>query len=203
LPAQQRFQSFLKDPATLNPDLRPSVLGVVGRFADQKTYDALHALGRKAETTEEKELYYGAMAAARDPKLAQQTLALSLTDELPISRAPYVILDVAEAHPSLAWDFTKRNVTSLDRNLAEFSKYKYFGSFANVFTDDKQAADLEAFAQAKLSPQARPDIAKAAERIRSRAALKQRELSNIGTWLCNEAPQISGSQVQICVTGEN
>ncbi|WP_218082230.1 M1 family metallopeptidase [Anthocerotibacter panamensis] len=200
--SRKRFQKFLKNPSSLDPNLRPSVLEVVGRYSDQKTYDTLRALGRKALTTEEKQLYYGALAMARDPKLARQTLALTLTDELTSSLAPSYVTQVAQSgHPQLAWDFAKANMAQLEGKLADFNRFRFVPTLMTAFTDAKRAEELEAYAKTHLPPEAQREVAKGAERIRSRAELKTREGNNIDTWLCNESPQVVGSKVQLCVTG--
>src|SRR5438876_12097156 len=80
---RERFEKYLANPASLAPDLRPSVLAVVGRYADEKTWSKLHELGLKTTSIEEKQNYYNALAEAIDPKLVKKTLPIALTDELP------------------------------------------------------------------------------------------------------------------------
>src|SRR5438105_992753 len=84
---KQRFEKFVADPPSLAPDLRASIFLVVGQNADDATWDKLHELGLKTTSIEEKPNYYDALAAAREPKLAGKALQISLTDELPTSRA--------------------------------------------------------------------------------------------------------------------
>ncbi len=98
---RERFQKYLADPRSLAPDLRPPVFAVVGRYADEATWNKLHELGLKTTSIEEKQNYYDALAAAIDPKLAARTLKISLGDELPTSRAIYLVAKVARQseHP--------------------------------------------------------------------------------------------------------
>src|SRR5436189_6351509 len=84
---REPFKAFLANPESLAPDLRPAVFGVVGRYADEATWNELHQLGLKTTTIEEKENYYDALADAMDPKLLKKTLLIALTDELSTSRA--------------------------------------------------------------------------------------------------------------------
>ena len=62
--ARVRFAKFLTDPGTLPANLRPAVLKIVGRYSDQKSYAEIHNLARTTKGTEERTLYYGALAAA-------------------------------------------------------------------------------------------------------------------------------------------
>ncbi len=95
--ARRRFAAFVKDPATLRPGLRDPVLHLAGRTADRATYDTIHALARATTSTEERSRYYFALASATDPALARDTLAITLTDELPSTLVGSVISWVASA----------------------------------------------------------------------------------------------------------
>jgi aminopeptidase N len=81
--ARRRFAGFLQDPQSLPSALRDPVTHLVGVGADRASYDTLLALTRKTTVTTKRLRYYYAAASARDPALARETLALTLTDELP------------------------------------------------------------------------------------------------------------------------
>src|SRR6266852_644748 len=94
---RERFQKYLVDPPSLAPDLRAPVFSVVGHYADEATWNKLRELGLATTSSEEKQNYYDALAGARDPKLAAKTLQISLTDELPTSRAVFLVGKVARS----------------------------------------------------------------------------------------------------------
>src|SRR5262249_16685449 len=106
---RERFQKYLAHPALLTPDLRAAVLVVVGRYADEKTWNKLHELGLKTSSIEDKQNYYDAIACAADPKLVKKTLAIALTEELPTSRATFMVSRAAResGHPEIVWEFAK------------------------------------------------------------------------------------------------
>jgi aminopeptidase N len=107
---RERFEKYLANPASLAPDLRPAVFAVVGRYADEKTWNRLHELGLKTTSIEEKQNYYNALAEATDPKLVEKTLPIALTDELPTSRAIFLVSKVArEATSGYRLGFAKSN----------------------------------------------------------------------------------------------
>src|SRR5450432_1292442 len=81
--ARRRFAGFLQNPQSLPTALRDAVTHLVGIGADRASYDTLLALARKSTVTNERLRYYFAAASARDATLARDTLALTLTDELP------------------------------------------------------------------------------------------------------------------------
>jgi aminopeptidase N len=110
-----RFAKYLIEPESLAPDLRPPVFAVVGRYADEHTWNQLHELGVKTPSIEEKQNYYNALAGAVDPTLVKKTFPIALTDELPTSRAVFLVSRVARHsdHPDIAWDFAKANMKAL------------------------------------------------------------------------------------------
>src|SRR5262249_35031092 len=55
--AKRRFDMFLRDAASLPPNLRDAVTYLVGRRADRATYQTLLDLGRKSTSTEERVRY--------------------------------------------------------------------------------------------------------------------------------------------------
>src|SRR6516164_2460526 len=112
---RERFEKYLTNPASLPPDLRASVLAVVGRYADKKAWNTIHDLGLSTTSIEDKQNYYNALACAADPKLVKKTLAIALTDELPTSRAIFLVSRVARdsGHPDIAWEFAKTNIKAL------------------------------------------------------------------------------------------
>jgi len=183
--AKERFQVSLSHPGTLGPDLRPTVLRLAGRYGDQQIYDELHALARRAKGTEERQLCYGAMAEALAPELARQTLALSLSDEGFPQEAAALVVKVANnrGQKELAWDFAREHLTPLLARVDPFSRGNYVPSILAAFSDAARAAELEAFVQHNPASDAPSRVREAAEQIRFKAALKERELPVIAAWL--------------------
>jgi aminopeptidase N len=190
--ARERFQQFLADPKTLPPDLRPAVLGVVGRYADPETWEKLHELGLKTKSIEEKGNFYEAMADALAPDLAKRTLPLSLSDELPASGATFLVMEVSRfgEQPGLAWEFAQAQRTQLDQKLDALGKINFVPGVMRGFSDAARASELEAYARKNLPSDAKSEIGKAAEEIRFKADLKARLLPEIGKWI---AAKTSGS----------
>ncbi len=188
--ARERFRESLKAPATLGPDLRPAVLRLAGRYADQQTYDQLHALARKAAGSEERQLGYDALAQAIAPDLARQTLALSLSEEGYPQEAADLVVKVANSagQTELAWDFARHNATQLLSRVAPFTRGSYLPSIMTAFSDATRAAELEAFAKDNPSAASGIRTREAAEQIRFKAALKARELPVIAAWVAGRRP---------------
>ena len=182
---RERFGKYLADPASLPPDLRAPVLAVVGRHADEKTWNMLHELGLKTTSTEDKQNYYTALAYAVDPKLAKKTLAIALTDELPTSRAVFLVSRVARdtGHPDVAWEFAKANIKALLAKVDAAGANRYAPSLFTFFSDEPRADELKNYAKKNLPQTTAPEVAKAVDEIQFRAELKKRLALQLNAWI--------------------
>jgi aminopeptidase N len=185
---RERFQHYVADPASLAPDLRPSVFRVVGHYADEATWNKLHELGLKTTSVEEKQNYYEALAAALDPKLVAKTLQISLTDELPTSRAVFLVGKIARDsdHPDLAWDFAKANVKALLAKTDALGVNRYAPSLFTFFSDDSRADELKSYAKGNLPAASAKEVAKAVDEIQFRSKFKKRLATQLGAWIDNQ-----------------
>lgn len=178
---RERFQKFLTDRASLPPDLRLPVLTVVGRYADEATWNKLHELGLKTTSIEEKRNYYDALASALDPKLVQKTLPISLGDELPTSRAIFLVLKVSRQseHPEIAWQFAKEHMKDLLAKTDALAVNSYAPSLFTFFSEPNRVAELDAYAKTNLPPAAAKEVAKASDEVAFRAEFKARLANQI------------------------
>jgi aminopeptidase N len=184
---RERFERFLSDPASLPPDLRPSVLAVVGRYGDENTWTKLHELGRKTTSIEEKQNYYNALACAIDPRLVKKTLAIAVTDELPTSRAIFLVSKVSResGHPELAWDFAKPNMKALLAKADALGANRYVPSLFTFFSDASRADELQKYAKNNLHPDSAPEVAKIVDEIQFRSEFKRRLDKQLSSWIEN------------------
>jgi aminopeptidase N len=189
--ARERFAAFVAKPESLSPDLRPSVLQAVGRTADEQTWNKLHERGVKATSIEEKLSYFHALAAATDPKLIQRTLQLALTDELPTSRALYLVTRVAREseHPDLAWQFAKANMKPLLGKADALAVNSYAPSLFTFFADPARIEELEAYAKSNLRSAATKAVANAKDEVSFRADFKARINAQMARWGSGSEPR--------------
>jgi len=180
-----RFEKYLANPASVAPDLRPSVFAVVGRYADEKTWTKLHELGLKTTSIEEKQNYYAALAEAIDPRLVKNTLPIALSDELPTSRATFLVPMVARdsGHPDIAWDFAKANMKALLAKTDAAGANRYAPSLFTFFSDDSRADELKRYAKNNLPPAGAPEVAKAVDEVQFRAEFKRRLEQQLSGWI--------------------
>ena len=182
---RERFEKYLANPASLSPDLRPPVLAVVGHYADEKTWSKLHELGLKTTSIEEKQNYYSALAEAIKPKLVKKTLPIALTDELPTSRAIFLVPAVARdsGHPDIAWEFAAANMKTLLAKIDAAGANRYAPSLFTFFSDASRADELKSYAKANLPAASAPEVAKVVDEIQFRAEFKKRLAPQLNTWI--------------------
>jgi aminopeptidase N len=186
--SRERFQKYLVDPPSLAPDLRAPIFSVVGHYADEATWNKLRELGLATTSIEEKQNYYDALAGARDPKLAPKTLQISLTDELPTSRAIFLVGKVARCgeHPDLAWEFAKANMKALLAKTDALAANSYAPSLFTFFSEVSRVAELQAYAKTNLPATSAKEVAKAVDEIEFRAEFKDRLASQLTAWIDNQ-----------------
>jgi len=183
--ARARFAAYVRDPASLPPALYDPVFSVVGRDADQAVYDQLRALGRATTSIRQKGRLYGVLAAAKDPRLARQTLDIALTDELDPGMTRRLVLGVAYGAemPDLAWQFVQQHRAALLGKQDAVSRVTFVPDLFEAFTDAARADELEADARARAADDAPREVARAAAQIRFNALLKQRALPDVDRWV--------------------
>jgi len=183
--AKRRFALFVKDPASLSTELRATVTSLVGRDADRATYDTLLAHARATINTSERVRYYSAAAMARDPALAQETLALALTDELPTTLVGTLISQVASQgeHRDLAWSFVRENFAALAARQGPSFQNNFPANLMTNFTDAAHAAELASFAPAQATSGGRLAAARSYERIMTAADFSAQQLPAIDEWV--------------------
>jgi len=182
---RERFKAYLANPKSLAPDLRPAVFSVVGRYADESTWNELHQLGLKTTSIEEKQNYYDALAGAIDSKLVKKTLPIALTDELPTSRAVFLVLRVAResGHPDIAWDFARTNMKALLAKSDALGANTYAPSLFTFFADDSRAQELRTYAKNNLSAASASGVAKALDEIQARSEFRKRLAPQLDAWI--------------------
>jgi aminopeptidase N len=186
---RERFKKYLSEPGSLSPDLRPHVFAVVGRYADEATWKKLHELGLKTTSIEEKQNYYDALACALDPKLAARTLEIALGNEVPTSRAIYLVAKVARQseRPEVVWQFAKAHMKQLLAKADALAVNSYAPSLFTFFSDAERISELEGYAKSDLPPAATKAVAKATDEIGFRAEFKRRLATQMAAWTSEAA----------------
>src|SRR5207237_4594696 len=127
----------------------------------------LNEHGVKTASIRDKQNYFGALAAAREPKLAGKALQISLTDELPTSRALHLIGKVARysGHPDLAWEFAKANMKGLLAKTDALGANTFAPGLFVFFSEKSRANELKTYAKSNLPAPSANEVAKAVDEV--------------------------------------
>jgi aminopeptidase N len=183
--ARARFARFVADPNSLAPDLRDSVVHVVGHSADNESYEMLLKLARASTVTSERVRYYLAAASAQDATLSARTLALTVTAEFPVTLVGPVINTVASSgeQPELVWQFTQDKFDALLTRLGPGFRDQSVPNLMTNFSDETHASQLAHFAPSQSTAGGRIATARALETMAITADLKAHALPAFASWI--------------------
>ena len=167
--ATERFDAYVKDAASLHPDLRGLVFSLAAQGGDEETYSRLWELEKKTDLQEEKIRLLLALGRFTQPELLQETLRRALTDDVRSQDTIMVITAVAAnlRGRQSAWQFVKDNWAEFDRRYGDggFGLMRLVSICSN-FVDADKLAEVETFFQEHPAPAAERTIRQALERIR-------------------------------------
>jgi len=187
------FRTWRGRPDSLSADLRATVLDIVAVHADEQTWEQLHTLARNTPNPVEQADFYALLGRARDPRLAQQALDLTLTDEPAVTVRPDMISAVSSWHPELAFDFTVAHLAVVNTWLEPDSRTQYEAGLLSAAhhgwtslpgaLDPAYAARLRAYAATHIDAGARRPVDAAAARIAFIDVQRRQRLPEIDRWL--------------------
>jgi aminopeptidase N len=190
---RKRFAKYLTDRSSLPAELRGTVLAIVGTYADEATWNQLHALYKSAKSLEEGQIVGGALSQARDPALAKKNLAMATNGDIPPEAGPIAALfDIGTVatsarQPTLAWNFFKENESALVEHLSSFEKSLIVARFLPAFWNAAPAAELEAFAKSKMPPESAGQLKQAMNQVHVAAASADRVVPPLDQWVAANA----------------
>lgn len=182
-----RFMQYLKDPKSLNAELRHAVLRVVALNADAGSWEQLHTLARNSGSNLEKNELYRLLGAARDPALAKKALELSLTDEPPVTARPSLIGAVSAYYPELALDFLAAHSDYFDRLLEPTTRARFAPRLAAAGREPSILPKLAAYAATHIPAEDRGDVTKAEAAVNKTVKIRSERLPEVDKWLADQS----------------
>ncbi|MBV8100961.1 MAG: ERAP1-like C-terminal domain-containing protein, partial [Verrucomicrobia bacterium] len=187
--AFERFEQMRKDPNSLTPDLRGAVVAVVGRYSSETVYAELHQLARDATLLEAKDDYYHAMECALDPKLAEKTLELAISEELSPAESASAFGKVASEgeHADLAWNFVKGRLDQLEKNQSQTLWTVLVPAIVEGMYNEKTADEILNLSKNRSKDNGLVRTQMAVDLLQARAKLRERLLPDIDDWVKKRA----------------
>ena len=144
--AQERYAKYLSGSADLEPDVLGAVISILAYHGDEARYIEFEKMFTGATSPQEQDRYMYALAAFRDEKLLQKTLAKTLSGEVKGQSAPFVVRGVM-LNPwgrNVGWQFVKENWEKA-RTVFPGQIITRMIEGVTGLVDDKMAADVFAF----------------------------------------------------------
>jgi tricorn protease interacting factor F2/3 len=175
--ANKRFEAYLQNPNSLNPDIQESVFSCVAWSGNDKTYQTLLQQYKKAESQEEKLRFLVALCSFRDEKLLLQTLNFSQSKEVRSQNMHVPIMRIA-ANPygkTILWMWLKRNWKQMQRKVGVGSPLlnRIISSFV-AFAEDSMEKEIRKFFKDNPAPGTERTLEQTLERIRIHSKFLQR-----------------------------
>ena len=174
--AQVRLRRYLDDPASIDPNLASAVVGIAARGGDAALYQRyLERKRAAAGDPEEEQRFLFGLTAFENPELVQQTLALTLTDEVrPQDRAHlYARLLGSRAARLAAWSFVRDRWTDLTARLDPMLQQSIVRALAQL-TPDPVAAEVLAFLPTRATDETHETVAQTIEQLGIDATVSRR-----------------------------
>ena len=184
--ARKRYAAGKADANALRPPLKDVVIGIVGRYADEKTYADLMQTGLAAKNPIETQTYLQAVFSAKDDALAQKSLQASLS--LPpqfSSFAPIIVAIVGQDHPETAWAFLKKNDAKIFGGFSEFDRIPYVTGIAGSFWRGVPADDIQTYMSATVPKDAAAQVQKTMEDVHRQIDERSRLLPQIDAYVAS------------------
>jgi aminopeptidase N len=177
--ARARFARYLEDPASVSPSMIEFVLSTAGRNADAATYDAITKRAMSTTSFEERNRLGRALTSVQDPALAERTMQLALSLQLPPNVALRLVPDVGREHTELAWAFAVQHRDQLLKNADAISSNKTFADVVAASSNPAHADMMEEYVRQNFGPDALVEAQRVGNGIRIRAAQKARLLPQV------------------------
>jgi aminopeptidase N len=164
--ARKRFSAFVSNRSAIGADDQEAVLFVVGRHADDATFEQLHAVAKSAKNETELRRYYAALMRAHDPKLAQKAARIALSKEIPQQAETLrlnLVVALVDEQPQLSWTTFADNSEMLMAPFTSIAPLFMAQYLPEAFWNSVALDQLEAWLKAHVPAEMSSSIARGME----------------------------------------
>jgi len=166
----------------IDGSIRADVLNAVGAAATPQVFAQLLGQARAAEDTLEKNVYYEALAEARDPALAQRVLNdIAFDADVRNAEGARLVNIVASGHPEMALDFNDTHGEQMRARVDSFSYLAYPPRLAASSNDPAMLTRIRAYIDSLPENSRRASEAAYAGLV-ERLSTRERRLNEICAW---------------------
>jgi aminopeptidase N len=182
--AERRFEAYLRDRASLEPNLADPVCVMAARRGGAARFDALRGALERAGTPQERRRFLLALGEFRDRKLIDRALALALDPIVPTQDVAILLVRLLHnrAARERAWEFVKRRWAALRRRMPPMLVSRVVEATPMLQTPAYRT-DVAAFFRAHPVPTAERALRQALERFALHAELRRRAAPGLRRFL--------------------
>ena len=179
-PTQSRgaelFEREAAEPGSVDPELVAAATSIVAACGDDEVFERLVDRYREATTPQEQLRHLYALAEFDAESLILRTCELAMSDDVKSQNAPYLLRSCIgnRRHGAAAWTFVRRHWDAANATFPSNSIVRMVDS-VKLLTDERVAADVQAFFAEHPIEQAAKTLDQILERQRVNTALRSRE----------------------------
>jgi aminopeptidase N len=181
--ARATVDDYMKDPASVNPELAEKALAVAASNGDAALYDKYVAHLATAKTPQEYNAYLRSLGRFPDKELAKRTFDIILGPDVKSQNAfsLFSLMMNYEVQPT-AWELFKQNFSKLEQKIG-IENASFFAQVSSVFCDPALRDDSQKFFAEKNLPGTKRTLENAKEEVNSCIQVRELQQKNLSTYL--------------------
>jgi puromycin-sensitive aminopeptidase len=182
--ARVRYEQYKKDRDSVDRNIVPALVSILAQIGGAAEYEEFKMNFQTAKTPQEETRYLFALAAFRPADLFERTLQLTINGEVRTQNAPYLMRSIllnTEGREH-AWAFLKANWDEMGRQYPDNSIVRMCEGIVSLVTPALEA-DVIDFLASHPVKQGAKTMQQHLEKLRIAVACKQREATNVETYL--------------------
>jgi aminopeptidase N len=181
----QQFENFLRDPESVDPNLRCSVFCCVGAAGSDEQYGKLKELAKKSTSAIEVQNAVIALGSTSDPERTRAVLTWAFEGNLSASNIVNLAINSAQLSitPEIVWSFLISHRDQFLRIIPVSDQSQTVDFIAENLSTRHDAEEVRQFAKSSLSPAVRPKIEETVQKILHRSSLRERVIPKINAWI--------------------
>ena len=182
--AAERFETYLEDRATLEPNLAEPLIAIVARDGDMDRFDRFRAAVTQAATPQERRRFQLALGDFRVPEAIERALELTLTPEIPTQDVAFLLIRLLGNRfaRETAWKFIEREWDRLGKRLPPMMASRLIEATSALQTREHRR-EVATFFRAHPVETGMRALKLALERFDVNEELRRRAGKELRTWI--------------------
>ncbi|MDH5640656.1 MAG: M1 family metallopeptidase [Nitrospira sp.] len=179
-----QFTRYTADPTTVDPNIMPALVTILAHTGGETRYEEFSKRHKKSATPQEERRYLFSLAAFQSPALLARTLARTISGEIRIQDAPFVVsAGLGNVYGrETAWEFVKQNWDQMDRLFPKQGLRRMCGGITNLATPELER-DVQTFFASRQHDLGGKTLEQYLEQLRVAIVFKEQNGSTLRQYL--------------------